>query len=440
MKKFVTLTFLCLFVVSAWSQTTVYNYKFSKAFPDTGFKFANAGHGIAVDPEGKVWIQAYNATDSIFNGVKNVATRVIYCYKPDGTPASFSPIKMVTVAGKTDTLFNSNRGMVADKNGNIVFASFDTYYRLNYKTGVGMNKVVPQTNATAIAPAFDDANEMFTGLVITSAGPIRIFDGNFASLGTVVDTARGYSRSLGVSADGNDVYWTSYTQPGVIRYHSNNGSLGPYSKIDTIMFGLKVESIMHHPKTKYLWVSSGNGFAPSGRDSLYTKYIWSDFTWYAFKLPITKMSAPVDSFKWSGSTKNDPRPRGIAFSPTGDTAYVCQFNDVGSPIAQRFIGKAVVSVQREDGIVATDYQLSQNYPNPFNPTTNIRFSLPVASSISLKVYDVLGKEIANLAEGAHVAGSYTVDFNASNLTSGVYFYTLRTSTGFVQTSKMLLMK
>ncbi len=106
------LSFIVLMAVSLTAQTTVYKYKFTKAFPDTNYKWGNGGHGIAVDPEGKVWIALFAGKDSINTGggVYKAVTN-LQCYKPDGTPASFSPIRIITAGGVTDTLFgSSNRG------------------------------------------------------------------------------------------------------------------------------------------------------------------------------------------------------------------------------------------------------------------------------------------------------------------------------------------
>jgi len=83
--------------------------------------------------------------------------------------------------------------------------------------------------------------------------------------------------------------------------------------------------------------------------------------------------------------------------------------------------------------------LLQNYPNPFNPTTKISFDVPKTGFVSLKVYDVLGKEVANLVNGVRNPGSYIVDFNASHLSSGVYFYRIEAGE-FTQVKKMLLIK
>ena len=98
------------------------------------------------------------------------------------------------------------------------------------------------------------------------------------------------------------------------------------------------------------------------------------------------------------------------------------------------------------------YSLLQNYPNPFNPTTKISWQSPVSSHQLLKVYDVLGREVATLVNEYRYAGSYEVEFDAGNLASGIYYYQLKVGDpssgspkgqagqGFVETRKMILMK
>ena len=86
-----------------------------------------------------------------------------------------------------------------------------------------------------------------------------------------------------------------------------------------------------------------------------------------------------------------------------------------------------------------DFSLSQNYPNPFNPSSTIQFQIPNSSFVNLKVYDVLGNEVATILNEAKLAGSHTVEFDASQLSSGIYYYQLKTG-DFVQTKKMTLIK
>lgn len=94
---------------------------------------------------------------------------------------------------------------------------------------------------------------------------------------------------------------------------------------------------------------------------------------------------------------------------------------------------------KENGTIPTVFNLDQNYPNPFNPTTIISYSLPEAASVSLKVFDVLGREVQTLVNDVKNAGTYTVEFNANNLPSGVYIYRIETP-NYSSVKKMLLIK
>lgn len=89
--------------------------------------------------------------------------------------------------------------------------------------------------------------------------------------------------------------------------------------------------------------------------------------------------------------------------------------------------------------IPKEFSLSQNYPNPFNPTTNINFAVTKTGNVTIKVFDITGREVATLVNEKLNAGTYTVDFNASNLTSGTYFYKM-TADNFSQTKKMVLVK
>ncbi|MCU0343309.1 MAG: YCF48-related protein [Ignavibacterium sp.] len=90
-------------------------------------------------------------------------------------------------------------------------------------------------------------------------------------------------------------------------------------------------------------------------------------------------------------------------------------------------------------VLPNDFSLSQNYPNPFNPSTSIQYAIASRQFVTLKVYDVLGNEVTTLVNEEKPAGSYQVEFNASYLTSGIYFYKLTTGS-FSETKKMMLLK
>lgn len=104
-----------------------------------------------------------------------------------------------------------------------------------------------------------------------------------------------------------------------------------------------------------------------------------------------------------------------------------------------FDNQDVIGIQNISGNIPNGYSLSQNYPNPFNPSTNITFDIPKSSFVELKVYDITGKLISTLVNENLSPGSYNFNWNAANLSSGVYFYTLK-SGEIISTKKMLLIK
>ena len=97
------------------------------------------------------------------------------------------------------------------------------------------------------------------------------------------------------------------------------------------------------------------------------------------------------------------------------------------------------NIYQSDLPVPTDYALDQNYPNPFNPSTTITYQLPKSGNVTLKIYDMLGKEVMTLVNEQKEMGRYSVQFNASSLASGMYVYQLRAN-DYTSTKKMLLLK
>ena len=89
--------------------------------------------------------------------------------------------------------------------------------------------------------------------------------------------------------------------------------------------------------------------------------------------------------------------------------------------------------------VVNKYELGQNYPNPFNPSTKISYSVAERSNVSIKIFDMLGKEVASLVNTVKEAGSHEVNFNASNLSSGMYIYTISAG-NFTSSKKMMFLK
>ena len=102
------------------------------------------------------------------------------------------------------------------------------------------------------------------------------------------------------------------------------------------------------------------------------------------------------------------------------------------------IGPYIEGIEKHNEI-PDKFSLSQNYPNPFNPTTKIDYAIPKNGFVTLKIYDVLGREVKTLVNENKTPGNYSIDFNGSEFSSGVYFYKLE-SKGFSDVKRMILIK
>jgi hypothetical protein len=132
----------------------------------------------------------------------------------------------------------------------------------------------------------------------------------------------------------------------------------------------------------------------------------------------------------------------VTFTPTVVKSYNGKIevthNAAGSPDSVIVTGDGIVTGVEEE-LQPLIFSLEQNYPNPFNPNTVIKYSIPEVSKVMLKLFNLLGEEVITLVNEEKVAGSYEVEFNASSLPSGVYFYQLKAG-DFVDTRKMILIK
>jgi len=131
-------------------------------------------------------------------------------------------------------------------------------------------------------------------------------------------------------------------------------------------------------------------------------------------------------------------------------SFVIKQNSTGEGKGQVYLDgvmtEIITNVEEENIIIPNEFKLEQNYPNPFNPTTKIQYSIPLLETlhatlqlVQLKVYDILGREVTTLVNEMKSAGNYEVNFNANNLTSGVYYYQLKVD-HYLETKKMILLK
>ena len=147
-----------------------------------------------------------------------------------------------------------------------------------------------------------------------------------------------------------------------------------------------------------------------------------------------------------GATVNSTKDTGSPSSPAAGVVFLDKANllyQQGSGVDKMVITNNVTPVVSNGQIsseIPVAFGLSQNYPNPFNPATQIKYDIAKASYVSIKVFDVLGNEVAAVFNGNLAAGKYSADFNASNLATGIYFYSLVVDGQKIDTKKMILVK
>lgn len=428
MKKGILTTLVLFMLFSVMSMAQWVN---QGAWPDATVR--GQMHGVAVDPAGKVWAGNFGTERSLPPGaVDSVTANLIRVYNPDGTQASFSPVWRIVGNGINDTLASNVRGMRRDHNGNIlVTLGNQIMYRINYQTGAGMNKVALGLGTSPTAPAVSSTGQIFVGPVVNAGAPIKEFDADFNLVGDAIppfETGT-FSRSMECSADGNTLYWPKYDKDSILVYQRPD-DLSAFEYVKTI-FGFACESIAFNKVTGKLWVSGGSYNDKPDSLSGYTPN-----TWYAYDVAT---DAVTDSLKWSFNVPENPgeRPRAIDFSPDGNIAYIGVFG-AASDLVQKVVNTGS-DVDDQGQVVVNGYALSQNYPNPFNPTTKINFELKSSGYTTLKVYDMLGNEVATLVQNELTSGSHSVNFNASSLASGTYVYQLNVN-GTRITNKMVLLK
>lgn len=482
MKQLFTLLALLTLACTCLSIAQTFDWQPMGIFPPAGLApkdtiWGGDIHGLAVDPAGKVWVQKLgnqpgdslvvsnymadvdtSSVDSIVSRKINV--RALHVYNANGTEASFSPIYYVNLGGKNDTLggastyvkgklvwhpsisVNTGRGLRADQNGNILATYFGNVYRINYVTGAGMAKGVLSLTASAVAVGVSNDGYVYGNVVAADATPLKILNPDLTFLSNAVPSLTSFSRAISVSKDGNDIYYSGYTNHAIYRYHSDLGVLGDYlSRVDTVMKGFDCESYCWNPKSGKLFASTGsfNDF-PNRWPGLATAY--DTASWYAYD-PVTN-TVGSEHIKWTffGSTptlKANERPRAIAFSPGGDTAYVGVFGATQSTPGLRRYRRVLTSVEPIENGVPSTYSMSQNYPNPFNPSTEIQFTVSKGGMTTVKVYDILGKEVATLVNENLAPGTFKTRLDASRFSSGTYFYTLISGDARI-TKKMMLLK
>ena len=269
--------------------------------------------------------------------------------------------------------------------------------------------------------------------------------------------------NLGYNYSGKEVYGGWGSPPPAFGYVLVQGPLVPSSSSDSAITssGFR-KGYRNLPMTSFIFTVCGNSTYVDARHGSSTDWYnvlrgLGTKTGTPFIDPstgsVTKYLAsgdPVTGKGWIGASGDctatlSSGPFTLAAGDTQEVVVAATIamgaDRIGSVTALRsdYRGTSQILAGSPQPVAPASFSLSQNYPNPFNPTTNFEFRIANREPVSLKVFDVLGRDVATLVNEVRSAGVYTVHWDASSLPSGVYFYRLQAG-GFIQTKKMLLLK
>jgi hypothetical protein len=176
------------------------------------------------------------------------------------------------------------------------------------------------------------------------------------------------------------------------------------------------------------WVST-----PIGQAFIYSVTTDASSNVYAASWANGVFGSSDGGATWSNLGLIYQRPGSVYSTPTSSVVWA------GTESGMLYSLDAPMSVQVKGSELPTEFSLSQNYPNPFNPSTVIRFTIPSENLVTLRVFNITGELVATLLNGPMTPGQYEVNFDASNLGTGVYFYRLDAGS-FSTTKKMMLVK
>ncbi|KAB2924653.1 MAG: T9SS type A sorting domain-containing protein [Bacteroidetes bacterium] len=300
-------------------------------------------------------------------------------------------------------------------------------------------------------------------LVVAAGDTVYLLLENFSGTDGVVDgsnnlhvVANGYSLKVINDSTTSNRFYTLYWKTGMSGWKIiSDKAVGNLAEYDSAYYLYNGNAFGHAYPT--IGVKGNNVFAA-----------WSQTRFNAGKMDTAAAGVQYDLWwtnsidggaSWSNVTKL-ANSTGALFATVGEelavnganiTASLVYYADTarGSTVFDGLASVQIPVIFRtitwtgssvgEQGVVANSYELGQNFPNPFNPSTSINYTLGKAENVSLKVYNMLGQEVATVVNGLQNAGPHSVRFDASNLASGMYLYKLQTGS-FSDVKKMMLLK
>ena len=404
--------------------------------------YINSTTATAVGTQGRI-IRTTNAGLSWFpqTGGRNLNLGgVQFIDVNNGIAISYNgPVLRTTDGGtnwvQTDSLMSGYKISYIDSNNAFIVSPLPDGTSLIYRTtNGGLNWTLQDTIETPIyAVSFADANNGLitgTGGMILRTSNAGVFSGtnnahNRNGLNLPIGDFQNADDSINVNVTGNSR-----------AYAVSNGYIvtGVYLTIDTVLHTNDgdLEFYLEHNGIIDTLIYRNGG---SGSNFLGT------FLNDATNFPLVSGTAPFrGSFKpyrplsrFCGQDPNGAWRLRIYDRASGNTGTLEAWS-----LTVKYTYQTLTGVT-EDPAIPSQYQLSQNYPNPFNPTTTVRYQLPERMLVTIKIFNILGQEVAILVNEEKAAGSYEINFNASKLSSGVYFYRIQAG-NFITAKKMLLLR
>ena len=422
---------------------------------------AGYDHSIALASDGTVYTWGYNDYGQLGNGNPGTDSNVPVAVSTSGTPMAGKTITQVAAGGGHSIALASDGTVytwglnVAGQlgNGNTgtdsnVPVAVSTGEELSGKTitqvaaGIA-HSIALASDGTVYTWGYNDYGQLGNGNPGTNSNvPVAVSTIGVLSGKTITQVAAGGYYSIALASDGTVYTWGDnyYGQLGTrnnINYYVpvavDQSEMGPLPvELTSFSANFLTDSVELNWQTAT--EVNNYGFEVQ-RQYQVSSSEYQDKSWekIGFVLGHGTTNSPKQySFTDSLNLTLNPNLTLINYR-------LKQIDNDGTFAYSKIITVDLSQVTGIEEEIPAEFSLSQNYPNPFNPATTIQFAIPKASHVSLKVYDVLGNEVAELVNEELSAGVYNRTFNAANLSSGIYFYTLRAN-NFTATKKLMLIK
>lgn len=413
--------------------------KGSSAFTLTTFKYNDGTPGVTMFP-GTITVAAAKPAWGVNNAAPTVNENSTLAFTLVATSADPTDVLTYSVTGlPTGATFNTTTG---------AFSWTPSFLQAGvYNLSFGVTNGTVAGDPLAVVITVVDVNRTPT-LTLNPAGPFTVAEGqtlNITLVGADLDT----DNTLTYSATGLPAGATLNATTGAFSWTPDYNQSGSY----TIVFKVADNKGASVTVTAAITVTNVN------RPPVFTT-VMTDQT---VQLDQTKTGMKPFNFLYAA---NDPDggtitfaleagPAGSSITTSGLFTWIPLTNQAGKSYEVRVVitdgvlaastsailtaSSTITGVEDEFSGIPTNYVLMQNYPNPFNPSTLIRFGLPSDSHVRLSVFNILGQEVAVLLDRTMTAGFHKVNFDASNMTSGLYIYRIQAD-NFVQVRKMMLAK